>query len=121
MRNALARVASVTVNHDETAEGQAENAESTAAAPRVSRDTRAPKTDATAPVEAEEATVAILDIPVAKKARRPRKAAAPETEQLLETVLDSLPQAKSTTSSRGRVSRRAGSAGQVVSAPASED
>ncbi|NYF11039.1 ribonuclease E [Leifsonia sp. AK011] len=121
VRNALARVASVTVNHDETAEGQAENAESTAAAPLESSDTRTQKTDATAPVEAEETTVAILDIPVAKKARRPRKAAAPETEQLLETVLDSLPQAKSTTSSRGRVSRRAGSAGQVVSAPASED
>ena len=141
VRNALARVASVTVNH-ETEAAAAAAAEEAAPVATTERSGRgkngrrrastpapetAPQTEADtaqdAPAAAEETveeTVAILDIPVIKKARRPRKVAEPETAQLLETVLDALPPAPAT-SSRPRVSRRAGSAGQVVSAPANDE
>ncbi|MGX5680132.1 Rne/Rng family ribonuclease [Schumannella luteola] len=100
VRNALARVASVTVHHDEpvAADAPAESA---------------------APADTPETgPVAILDIPVAKQPRQKRSVPAPDAEQLLGSVLDALPEPKQPGQGRSRVSRRAGTAGQVVSAPA---
>ncbi|MDH6181223.1 ribonuclease E [Microbacteriaceae bacterium SG_E_30_P1] len=167
VRNALARVASVTVHHDENGapapdqiDGQLTTTQAetsveggdTGNAPATDAPTDAPKTKRRTPRKSKASaaksseknagtdaapagssgeadgqsdiveTVAILDIPVAKRARAPRTTPAPEAQQLLETVLDSLPPASSQpSSSRPRVSRRAGSAGQVVSAPPAED
>jgi ribonuclease E len=96
VRNALARVASVTVHTTDI--------------------------PVTTPIVAEEPAetaevAAILDIPVTKQPRQPRKVSTQDAEKLLDSVLESLPEPKQAGQGRGRVSRRAGSAGQVVSAP----
>ncbi|MDO7882278.1 ribonuclease E/G [Antiquaquibacter soli] len=104
VRNALARVASVTVHHDEPTATDAPAGETAG----TSTPTEVPETG----------PVAILDIPVTKQPRQKRAVAAPEAEQILESVLDALPEPKQPGQGRSRVSRRAGSAGQVVSAPA---
>ena len=121
VRNALARVASVTVHHDsatEAAEGDAEQASAeTAPADAVTTDAGA---DATASDDTSaDEPIAILDIPVV--ATRAARAPEPGTEQLLESVLEALPEPKQPGQGRSRGSRRAGSAGQVVSAPPTED
>ena len=64
------------------------------------------------------AAVAILDIPVTKSTRSARKVTPQDAEQILGSVLEALPEPKQPGQGRSRVSRRAGSAGQVVSAPA---
>ncbi|MDF1478751.1 Rne/Rng family ribonuclease [Leifsonia sp. H3M29-4] len=100
VRNALARVAASTVHTESIAIVDAA---------------------ASAPVESAvpvvEETVAILDIPVAKAARQPRRALPKDAEQILGSVLDALPEPKQPGQGRSRVSRRAGSAGAIVSAP----
>ena len=97
VRNALAMVAAKTVPHAEHE------------APQVHED----PTPADVPVE-------ILDIPVAKspRGRKPRTANA---EVILDSVLDALPEPKQPGQGRARTSRRAGSAGAVVSAPVTDD
>jgi ribonuclease E len=97
VRNALAMVAAKTVPHTEHE------------APQVHED----PTPADVPVE-------ILDIPVAKstRGRKPRTANA---EVILDSVLDALPEPKQPGQGRSRTSRRAGSAGAVVSAPVTDD
>ncbi len=50
----------------------------------------------------------------------PRKVNPAAAEQLLDSVLEALPEPKQPGQGRSRVSRRAGSAGQVVSAPAGD-
>jgi ribonuclease E len=105
VRNALARVASVTVHTND-------------AAPAEHHD----HVDAATPVEAAEshtaaAPVEILELPVAKQSRPPRRISTHDAEQILDSVLDALPEPKAAGSGRSRGSRRAGSAGQVVSAP----
>ncbi len=115
VRNALARVASVTVHHDAPAEGTDAPAAVTGVIPAFALE----------PVQASEPEpvtselpVAILDIPVTKQPRQKRAISTHDAEQILETVLEALPEPKQPGQGRGRVSRRAGSAGQVVSAPA---
>ncbi len=96
VRNALARVAASTVPHTETTVVAPASAESTPAA------------------------VEILDIPVVKAPRQQRRISTHDAEQILDSVLEALPEPKQPGQGRSRVSRRAGSSGQVVSAP-SED
>jgi ribonuclease E len=100
VRNALARVAASTVH-----------TESIAIVDAAASDPVEP------PVPVVEETVAILDIPVAKVARQPRRALPKDAEQILGSVLDALPEPKQPGQGRSRVSRRAGSAGAIVSAP----
>jgi len=93
---------------------------------------QAPKADAPvaaaprqeAPVAAPAAateTVDILDIPVSKAPRAGRRMNNRDAEQILDSVLEALPEPKQPGQGRSRTSRRAGSAGAVVSAPVIED
>ena len=107
VRNALARVASVTVHTTEIAiiPGNAPAEPAEAKIPVVEAPETAPVTDS------------ILDIPVVKQPRQQRKVSTQDAEQILGSVLEALPEPKQPGQGRSRVSRRAGSAGQVVSAP----
>ncbi|HPG76822.1 MAG TPA: Rne/Rng family ribonuclease, partial [Rhodoglobus sp.] len=107
VRNALARVASVTVHTTEIAiiPGNAPAEPGEAKIPVVEAPETAPVTDS------------ILDIPVVKQPRQQRKVSTQDAEQILGSVLEALPEPKQPGQGRSRVSRRAGSAGQVVSAP----
>jgi ribonuclease E len=62
-------------------------------------------------------SVEILDIPVVKAQRASRRVSNRDAEQILDSVLDALPEPKQPGQGRARVSRRASSAGAVVSAP----
>jgi ribonuclease E len=66
-------------------------------------------------------TVAILDIPVTKAPRAGRRMNNRDAEQILDSVLEALPEPKQPGQGRARTSRRAGSAGAVVSAPVTDD
>ena len=66
---------------------------------------------------AADAAVAILDIPVKKQPRAPRAISTRDAEQILDSVLDALPEPRPAGQGRARTSRRASSAG-TVSAPA---
>jgi ribonuclease E len=116
VRSALARVASVTVHHD------APGADGSADAPVETGD-RALESAAPGGAAAEESaaseTVDILDIPVT--ATRAPRGHDPRAEQLLETVLEALPEPKASGQGRSRGSRRAGSAGQIVGAAPTEE
>ena len=92
VRNALAMVAAKTVPHHEHED----------------------PTPADVPVE-------ILDIPVVKSSRGGRKPRTADAEVILDSVLEALPEPKQPGQGRARTSRRASSAGNVVSAPISED
>ncbi len=111
VRNALARVASVTVHADHAETPRVEPVETSLVE--------------TSPVEAAEppteSPIAILDIPVAKQPRQQRRISTYDAEQILDSVLDALPEPKQPGQGRARVSRRAGSSGQVVSAPAGDE
>jgi ribonuclease E len=76
---------------------------------------------AAAPAMQQETAIAILDIPVTKSRRGQRRTKSPDAEQLLGSVLEALPEPKQAGQGRSRVSRRAGSAGAVVSAPVTDD
>jgi len=65
---------------------------------------------------ATEKAVALLDIPLKKQVRAPRKISTHDAEQILDSVLDSLPQPRQAGQGRARTSRRASSSG-TVSAP----
>jgi len=103
VRNALARVAASTVPH--TTEIPVITPEVAAAAHGT------PVVDA--PVE-------ILDMPLARTQRQPRRISTHDAEQILDSVLEALPEPKQPGQGRSRVSRRAGSSGQVVSAPTND-
>ena len=108
VRNALARVAASTVTHTtEIAVQQAAAPESTTASkqPRVEEQSKVEE----ASVAAAEAAVAILDIPVKKNSRSPRKISTHDAEQILDSVLDALPEPKQPGQGRSRVSRRVSS------------
>ncbi|WP_347878218.1 Rne/Rng family ribonuclease [Frigoribacterium faeni] len=62
-----------------------------------------------------EASVAILDIPVAATRREPRKMSTQDAEQILDSVLGALPEPKQPGQGRGR-SRRASSSGTTTPA-----
>jgi ribonuclease E len=105
VRNALARVASVTVHTTES--GTADHHDHVEAATTV----EAPESHTATPA------VEILELPVAKQSRPPRRISTHDAEQILDSVLDALPEPKQAGTGRSRGSRRAGSSGQVVSAP----
>ncbi|MEX1078779.1 MAG: Rne/Rng family ribonuclease [Homoserinimonas sp.] len=65
-------------------------------------------------VAAAEAVVEILDIPVKKSARASRRISTKDAEDILGSVLEALPEPKQPGQGRGRVSRRASSAGIVT-------
>ena len=104
VRSALAQIAASTVPHTDA---PAEAAPEAVTAPEVA-------------VAAAETAVAILDIPVQKQARNPRRISTKDAESILDSVLEALPEPKQPGQGR-RTSRRAGSAGAVVSAPITED
>jgi len=129
VRNALARVASVTVQPVtesipvvETSTSRVELVETSQ--PATSRvepgGTPAPagRGSETSHTADSSDISAILDIPVTKQPRQQRKVSTQDAEQILGSVLEALPEPKQPGQGRSRVSRRAGSAGQVVSAPA---
>jgi ribonuclease E len=66
-----------------------------------------------ATIAAAEKAVEILDIPVKKNARAPRRISTHDAEQILDSVLDALPEPKQPGQGRSRVPRRASSAGTV--------
>ncbi|MCY7413297.1 MAG: ribonuclease E/G, partial [Salinibacterium sp.] len=132
VRNALARVASVTVNgaHDVAKANVTADAtvvEPASPAEPASRAEPASSVEPASPVEPVQTSQtdgseieAILDIPVAKQPREARRISTADAEQILGSVLQALPEPKQPGQGRSRVSRRAGSAGQVVSAPAND-
>lgn len=67
-----------------------------------------------APSRDAEETVAILDIPVKKSSRPARRISSKDAEQLLDSVLDALPEPAQPGTARARTSRRASSAGLTV-------
>jgi ribonuclease E len=99
VRNALAQIAKSTVPHTDTVPA-AIDAE--------------PGTVEQAAEAAAEAAVEILDIPVKKSARAPRRISTEDAEEILGSVLEALPEPSSPGTGRGRRSRRAGSSGAVV-------
>ena len=92
VRNALARVAASTVHTTE-----------------IPVQDGAPSQAEEATVAAAEAAVAILDIPVTKAPRQPRKISTHDAEQILDSVLDALPEPKQPGQGRARGSRRGSS------------
>ena len=121
VKNALAKIAASTIAPvvelaDQTS--PAEEPESAPDSPIVSapaapahQETEATDAVAPTPDAADEETVAILDIPVKKSARQPRKISAKDAEQLLDSVLGALPEPAQPGTGRARTSRRASSAG----------
>jgi len=99
------------------------NARSAAAseAPAVETAPAEPVVEAPAAAEAPAEPVAILDIPVTKTGRAPRRISNKDAESILDSVLEALPEPKQPGQGRPRTSRRASSAGAVVSAPITED
>ena len=107
VRHALAQIAASTVPHSEQSEQPTDAPAETVTATEVV-------------VAAAESAVAILDIPVQKQQRNQRRISTKDAEQILDSVLEALPEPKQPGQGR-RTSRRAGSAGAVVSAPISDD
>jgi ribonuclease E len=142
VRKALAQVAASTVHGDHVE--NSENAETEDSAPVIeagkfeaevfdaekfgAKKPDAGKSEAIeskaeqASVAAAEAAVAILDIPVAKSPRSSRRISTKDAEQILDSVLEALPEPKQPGQGRSRVSRRATSSGSgiVTSGPTSE-
>jgi ribonuclease E len=81
---------------------------------RVEKTTERRRSSAT--VSTPDATVAILDIPVATTRREPRRISSQDAEQLLDSVLGALPEPKQPGQGRSR-SRRASSQGTTAAAP----
>ncbi|MEO6534060.1 MAG: Rne/Rng family ribonuclease, partial [Pseudolysinimonas sp.] len=106
VRNALAQIAKSTVPHTEHERSQI--------------DAEAPSGIVTSQVQssvvAADAAVEILDIavPIAKGTRSSRRISTQDAEQILGSVLEALPEPKQPGQGRVRGSRRASSAGAVV-------
>jgi ribonuclease E len=64
--------------------------------------------------DTDAASVAILDLPVTKAQRAPRRISTHDAEQILDSVLEALPEPKQPGQGRSRVSRRASSAGAGI-------
>jgi ribonuclease E len=129
VKNALAQIAASTIPHT-PAEDTAPAAPETSAEASAPASTEVPATpDApatpepaaagqsaveAASVAAAEAAVAILDIPVKKGSRNARRISTHDAEQILDSVLDALPEPKQPGQGRSRTSRRASSSGTVT-------
>ncbi len=133
VKNALAQIAASTIAHapvDERPEAEAsavptgettDSAATTEATKVESVAVAAVDAAVEAAVEAAgEAAVEILDIPVKKNSRGPRRISTHDAEQILDSVLDALPEPKQPGQGRSRVSRRASSAGTVRTSDSSE-
>ncbi|MGV8969099.1 MAG: Rne/Rng family ribonuclease [Microbacteriaceae bacterium] len=127
VRHALAQIAASTVvpqhegdAHNPTSE-VAQNATKNDAAVQMSVTEPAENAHDASSADAGPETVEILDIPVVKASRNQRRISSHDAEQILDSVLESLPEPKQPGQGRGRTSRRAGSAGAIVSAPITED
>jgi ribonuclease E len=108
VRNALAQIAASTVHSDHTEH---------APVPELVEGTKedsAPSKAEEASVAAAEAAVAILDIPITKSQRASRRLSTKDAEQILDSVLDALPEPKRPGQGRSRVSRRASSSGTGI-------
>jgi len=110
VRNALAQIAKSTVPHTDHEHG--ESVEAGAEAPSGIVRNRVEQ----AAGAAAEAAVEILDIPVpvVKGSRSSRRVSSQDAEQILGSVLGALPEPKQPGQGRVRASRRASSAGAVV-------
>ena len=141
MKNALAQIAASTIAHapvDERPEAEASPSPTgQTAEPGVTVDATTVDSQAVAAVAAAvedavedaveaaleaavEVAVEILDIPVKKNPRSPRRISTHDAEQILDSVLDALPEPKQPGQGRSRVSRRASSAGTVRTSDSSE-
>ena len=125
VKNALAQIAASTIAHAPVEERPVAEASAvpTGETTEPGVAVEAPKvesaTTGTGEV-AEEAAVEILDIPVKKNSRSPRRISTHDAEQILDSVLDALPEPKQPGQGRSRVSRRASSAGTVRTSESSE-
>ncbi|NEM91725.1 ribonuclease E/G [Galbitalea soli] len=108
VRHALAQIAASTVHTDHAAEPVAQTPVVSA-----SEAPAAPSPAVDEPKAAAEAAVAILDIPVPVVApqRQQRRISTKDAEQILDSVLDALPEPKQPGQGRSRTSRRASSTG----------
>ncbi|GAB3138545.1 Rne/Rng family ribonuclease [Marisediminicola antarctica] len=141
-RNALAKIATSTIltqveAHAKAETAPAEQSVSQLAALAVEQPAEEPAeqpaeqqatVEVVAPVRVEapaetaaetpaETPVAIFDLPLKRQTRAPRKISTHDAEQILDSVLDALPEPRQAGQGRVRTSRRASSAG-TVSAPA---
>jgi ribonuclease E len=128
VRHALAQIAASTVviHTEGEAPGSVVEIELPRTEPKSNKATQsstkpvaAPAGDSTQDVSTD--TVAILDIPVVKTSRNQRRISTEDAEHILDSVLEALPAPKQPGQGRARTSRRAGSAGAVVSAPVTDD
>ena len=125
VKNALAQIAASTIAHAPVEERPVAEASAvpTGETTEPGVAVEAPKvesaTTGTGEI-AEEAAVEILDIPVKKNSRSPRRISTHDAEQILDSVLDALPEPKQPGQGRSRVSRRASSAGTVRTSESSE-
>jgi ribonuclease E len=130
VKNALAQIAASTISHS-AAEGEAPATAGVEAPAAEAQSVEVPPIEAVQIVVAspaiEEVTIAaaekaveILDIPVKKNVRGPRRISTHDAEQILDSVLDALPEPKQPGQGRSRVSRRASSAGTVRTSESSE-
>ncbi|MEO6504438.1 MAG: Rne/Rng family ribonuclease [Terrimesophilobacter sp.] len=69
---------------------------------------------------AAEAAIAILDIPVKKSSRPQRRISTKDAEDILDSVLDALPEPKQPGQGRSRRPRRASSAGVTTTTPSDQ-
>jgi ribonuclease E len=128
VRHALAQIAASTVSHTtdsiavmspSTPVAEAETASTPEVAPeRASRPaSQQASQPASQPAAQSDAAVEILDIPVQRAQRQPRRMTNHDADQLLGSVLEALPEPKQPGQGRGRGSRRASSSGTVTAAP----
>jgi len=114
VRNALAQIAKSTVAHPEHEHAHSADAGDASGAEAPSGIVRGRVEEAV--TSAAEAAVEILDIPVpvVKGSRASRRISTQDAEQILGSVLGALPEPKQAGQGRVRASRRASSAGAVV-------